>query len=270
MKQNTCIVVVPVYKESPDQFEITSFHQCCKILGNRTISLVTHKELNCDIYYSIAQQYGIALERNDFDKSFFQGIAGYNKLCLSPNLYKRFKNYTYMLIYQLDAFVFYDNLDYWCEEGYDYVGAPWSELKCDVLFGLVGNGGFSLRRNRTFQRHLSHKGTLFSIRYNFQKYYKGTFVSLLIFLAHCVGYHNNINYLFKKGINEDAFFFQYLRDSKLRIRTPLPIEAGHFAFEHIPSTMYKHYGELPMGCHYWNKVEYESFWKNHISLHEQE
>ena len=30
-----------------------------------------------------------------------------------------------MLIYQLDAFVFQDDLAYWCQQNYDYIGAPW-------------------------------------------------------------------------------------------------------------------------------------------------
>ena len=35
-----------------------------------------------------------------------------------------FLEYQYMLIYQLDAFVFEDKLDYFCELGYDYIGIP--------------------------------------------------------------------------------------------------------------------------------------------------
>ena len=39
-------------------------------------------------------------------------------------LYSRFEKYEYMLIYQLDAFVFSDRLMEFVEAGYDYIGAP--------------------------------------------------------------------------------------------------------------------------------------------------
>ena len=75
----------------------------------------------------------------------------------------------YILIYQLDAFVFKDELKEWCQKGYDYIGAPWiatientiwlkyfnivarkfrskNKNNREQIFFKVGNGGFSLRR----------------------------------------------------------------------------------------------------------------------------
>lgn len=43
---------------------------------------------------------------------------------LEADFYRRFGKYKYMLIYQLDAFVFSDKLLDFCEMGYDYIGAP--------------------------------------------------------------------------------------------------------------------------------------------------
>ncbi len=42
---------------------------------------------------------------------------------MDNTFYKQFLNYEYILIYQLDAFVFKDELNY-CSQGIDYVGAP--------------------------------------------------------------------------------------------------------------------------------------------------
>jgi hypothetical protein len=54
-----------------------------------------------------------------------------------------------MLTYELDAWVFRDELLYWCEQGWDYIGAPWFEgfYECteDSPVLGVGNSGFSLR-----------------------------------------------------------------------------------------------------------------------------
>jgi len=43
---------------------------------------------------------------------------------MSPAFYDAFKAFDYILIYQLDAFVFRDELEYFCSLGYDYIGAP--------------------------------------------------------------------------------------------------------------------------------------------------
>jgi hypothetical protein len=43
---------------------------------------------------------------------------------LSIDFYKRFRDYKFILIYQLDAYVFRDELEYWCEQDYDFIGAP--------------------------------------------------------------------------------------------------------------------------------------------------
>ena len=64
-----------------------------------------------------------------------------------------------MLILQTDAIILRDELDYWCAQPFDYIGAPWrSNLKIHLNTGRfsggneqqinlhVGNGGLSLRR----------------------------------------------------------------------------------------------------------------------------
>ena len=87
---------------------------------------------------------------------------------LSNFFYSAFREYDYMLLYQLDAFVFKNELLYWCNKNYDYIGAPWIASKQTLLkkielqfkskrkqkraeiFFKVGNGGFSLRRIQKF------------------------------------------------------------------------------------------------------------------------
>lgn len=78
-----------------------------------------------------------------FHENYFKSIDGYNKLMLSPSFYKAFSNYEYILIYQLDAWVFKDELQHWCNQKYDYIGAP--IYQNNKLIG-IGNGGFSLRK----------------------------------------------------------------------------------------------------------------------------
>ena len=46
-------------------------------------------------------------------------------LMLSPFFYESFLDFKYVLIHQLDVFIFKDELNYWCNQNYDYIGAPW-------------------------------------------------------------------------------------------------------------------------------------------------
>lgn len=78
---------------------------------------------------------------------------------LNPDLYKRFIDYEFMLVYQLDAWVFRDELFYWCDQGFDYIGAPWYEgyekaTHTSKIISPSGNGGFSLRKNNSIMNAL--------------------------------------------------------------------------------------------------------------------
>src|SRR4029079_3572600 len=87
--------------------------------------------------------------------------AMYNRLMNIPYFYRHFLEYDYILIYQLDTFVFENNLEEWCNMNIDYVGAPWinstwvNNLKkkiswIDKFIYPVGNGGLSLRKVKLF------------------------------------------------------------------------------------------------------------------------
>jgi hypothetical protein len=91
-----------------------------------------------------------------FDPDFFRNTTTYSALLISAGFYAAFASYDFILIHQLDVFVFRDELADWCARGYDYIGAPWFDVD---WFGevrdawppatrdnVVGNGGFSLRR----------------------------------------------------------------------------------------------------------------------------
>ena len=58
----------------------------------------------------------------------------YSDYVLSSEFYDTFKAYDYMLLYQLDAFVFEDRLMEFWELKYDYIGAPSIYgMECHVL-----------------------------------------------------------------------------------------------------------------------------------------
>jgi len=273
-QNNMCAIVIPVYKELTDRYEEHSFRQCLKVLHHYDVYLVTHEHLPLSSYDIISREYGVTLNRVFFPISYFKGIEGYNNLMMQKQFYASFKAYRYILVYQLDAFVFKDELAYWCNLGYDYIGAPvespWFE-KCNsgkdgVVVWRVGNGGFSLRKVDYFLKVLSRRLPLMKTKINsFFKY------SELKKIANFFGWENTISYYvnLESKMNEDVFYTVYLLDSYIPPQLP-PVEtAALFAFEKAPSYMYDMIGQrMPFGCHAYLKYEYELFWKKHIESNE--
>ncbi|MCR4829133.1 MAG: hypothetical protein K5864_06690 [Bacteroidales bacterium] len=258
------IIVVPLFESNPNQWQQKSFRQCCHVLGQHPICIVTNKEVDICQYQEIASHYCISIIREDFVPSFFYGIAGYNLLMLDKDFYKRFAKYEYMLIYQLDAWVFRDELDEWCDKGYDYIGAPWIEKNDDgfLEFAGVGNGGFSLRRIQHFIEVLGHKG---HVRDANQLNLEPTLKNRIYKFFYSRGYQNTVSY-YKKDptLFEDIFLSSFLSNTKLRAKMPTPEMAARFAFEKQPSYLYSITQQLPFGCHAWRKYEYELFWQDYI------
>jgi len=145
MKTKQVVIVVPFYKNNLSLAEEISWMQMCKVFANREMVLIVPNNL----------KLGRSLPANArvlyFEPRFFHGREGYNDLMLSSEFYACFLQYEYMLICQLDVFVFDDIInDFICLD-FDYIGAPWFEGErafepTGYRVVYVGNGGFSLRR----------------------------------------------------------------------------------------------------------------------------
>jgi hypothetical protein len=255
-------VVIPVYKEHLSDYERISLTQCQRILGHYPIALVTPQLLNVSVYKEICPN----LQVLSFDSSYFNSIQSYNKLMVSAEFYQAFTEFEYILIYQLDAFVFQDDLADWCHRGYDYIGAPWlrdrdstgmlDELwfnvkkKLATLAGLkkedgvtpreiislnsVGNGGLSLRRVSSMLRYLPRYQQKIAQYEQFQQ----------------------------DQYNEDIFWSIELNRYWPNLRIPSYRKALHFAIEFYPQWAVEHYnnGKLPFGCHAWD-IHGTAYWR---------
>ena len=224
--------MVPVYKKNLIFFEQASLIQCVRTLGQkRDIYLVAPFGLDLSGYTSLCPNYKFKIKR--LAKGFFDGLQGYNQLCKRWEFYNVFNEYQYMLVYQLDCWVFEDNLDYFIKLGYDYIGAPWfivdPNLKKMVL-DKCGNGGFSLRRIDKF-------------------------------IEVC---KKHINEADDESVPEDVFFSKSCA-SEINICTS---EVGYkFSFEVNPGALFKMNGNnLPMGCHKPYLFGFKTFWKNYIKF----
>ncbi len=160
--KDVCIVI-PIYKVELTVIEKISLERCVKMFPKYSIYFIQPNNLD-----SSSINFHNRIKNEKFENYYFKGILGYNQLLLSDKLYTRFSNYKYMLIYQLDCYVFSNRLLHWCNKDYDYIGAPWIASKKTMvkkvlssfdntnkkrrskIFFKVGNGGFSLRKVERF------------------------------------------------------------------------------------------------------------------------
>lgn len=256
--------------------ESSSFRQCCSILNRYDITIISPDGLDISCYTKVLNEYNTTFFHIEFDKSAFLNIEGYNKLMLDKNFYDKFKQYEYILIHQLDAYVFEDKLEYWCKQGFDYIGAPWFfklwRFKHTKRLTSVGNGGFSLRRVEACLNVLNHKGqfkekalSLFALKNSiFLKLLKLPFNRLI-----SIGFRNINTVPFFVSINsktEDMFWGIDTRDTLVDFKVA-PVEKGiEFAFECNPEFLFeKNDNKLPFGCHAYMKYE-PKFWAKYIKL----
>jgi hypothetical protein len=273
-----CCIVIPIYKPTLSKHELLSLRQCCKILAKHPVYFVTHEELDCTVYTNICQSAAVNYKYEYFDKKYFSDILCYNALLLSKSFYTRFNDYEYMLIYQLDAYVFKDELEYWCKKDYDYIGAPWLRLNISKTMPefheppAVGNGGFSLRKAKKATALHNIKMSIISFIHLFQSYYNEvSFKSqknILYFLPRFFfrPFLKILKFIFFKHSefdnNEDVIWSNLFHKKG---RVPSVTEAMKFSFENFPEYLYQlNNDELPFGCHDWNKYFNFLFYKKYI------
>lgn len=251
------VVVIPIYKEQLSDLESKSLEQAYHILSVHKLIVIKPSSLNLN---KLSKKFPL-LSFVSFDDVFFQGIKGYNSLMLSSLFYKEFLYSQYMLIYQLDAYVFKDELLKWCNKGYDYIGGPWlkkpvynlplvkefmhfihwhkqlrGKFSKQMLYNKIGNGGLSLRK--------------------VEAHYQAT-----------ITYQHKIEYYLSQkryhGYNEDVFWAIEVPEFNF----PDPLEALAFSFDKYPSLCYKlNKHQLPFGCHAWHKRKMRRFWKPIIGI----
>ena len=136
LDRGSVAVVVPAYNRAqftPD--EEISFRHLEHVLGRYDKFLAVPRSLEIE-------RPGYQIQR--FDDGYFGSAIANGKLMLSPAFYESFRKYRYILIYQLDALVFSDQLLEWCATDVDYIVAPWVQCS-DSPFILMCIGSESFQ-----------------------------------------------------------------------------------------------------------------------------
>ena len=229
------VTTVPVYKATPSRMEAYSLMQL-RMLDIQNVTLVCPEGLDLTSYLKLWPE----LKVQRYAAKHFLSIQSYNNLVISPAFYEPFaKDYDYLLLYQLDAFLLSNQILEFCDQGYDYFGAPWKigfpqyhfflnrwPVKVNAKRFQVGNGGLSLRKIE----------------------------STIDLLRRKEGHISKIFFM------EDVFF-GYWGSLDLHFHACPPLVAAKFSLEMEPAYWIEKTGTLPMGFHgfeVWHKDFYHS------------
>ncbi len=268
-------VVIPFHRPCPTPAEDASLRQTVGVLGHRwPLVLLGPESLDASNYRKTAPEATVVR----FPDTCFRSINDYSRLLLSKEFYQKFSNFDYLLICQLDVWVLRDELAFWCERGFDWIGAPvparWDTEADGTIPAVVGNGGFSLRRVEAFRSILSHSDArMYSrkrlLRFLGNHWRNREFYRCLIPLARLAGIGNRRNrclaHLRRKGGSEDMAYRELLRsETPDGLLAPEIAEAARFALDGKPETFFELAGKkMPFAIHAWNRPEGLAFMKKH-------
>lgn len=260
-------VVIPVYKEfgKLTASEMLSLMQIRSVLSTRDLFFIYPQFVSIKEYLQVFLPLKVTPVL--IEDKYFGNHKRANKLCVNPDLYINFTAYEYMLLHELDAYVFSDQLDYWCSQGLDFVGAPWfagyHKPKLPLRFIGVGNGGFSLRKVKSFL-DISHNRSFVNLHRSMKHVYdflKGDNHKMIRQFLLINSFLKIIRVL---AGHEDEFWGLTVPKFYKWFKVAVPHQAMRFSFEVMPRELFRlNNNELPFGCHGWEKYD-PVFWESYI------
>ena len=215
------------------------------------------------------------------DQRHFGSAANHNRMLYRTDFWEKFGDYEYVLMYHLDALVFSDQLEEWCDRGLDFIGAPF--LRCAespwVKEERVGNGGFALYRvpsvlkvlwsryigdpskfweDRFWRERETVRSVLRPLRAAVPAWLKGGATS---------GLRSQLKKIDRTEVNErgnDLFWSDEAKRHWPEFKVGSLEEGLAFAFETQPSVSLERMGgRLPFGCHAWGRYD-RGFWEKYL------
>lgn len=256
-------IVIPYHKSNISANEELSIKHLVKYLGKFDKYLVLPESIK-KVSFKIPNIKGVI----NFPTEYFTSVPKYCELLNTKMFYNNFKDYEYILIYQLDVMVFSDQLLKWCNKGYDYIGAPFfnpiigklSIRKNSPITG--GNGGFSLRKVSSFLKVIDIAEKL-AYRNSEKPYIRKLWFirAVLTNQSHKIWLNAPpSDYPF----NEDGFWSYEAPKYYPKFKVAPFKEALKFGFEKSPrKCFFLNEYKLPFGVHAWKKYDY-LFWKEFI------
>lgn len=145
-------VLVPTHLEQLDENLAATLLHNATMLKDYKLEVILPETCSTSWYDDFFAEHGINGTVRVVQAKYFGSPAAVNKMGTDPAFYRMYKDFDYILICHLDAWIFSDQLAHWMEQGYDFIGAPLFLPENDKVpflqrmapFGA--NGGLSLRR----------------------------------------------------------------------------------------------------------------------------
>ncbi|WP_259700964.1 DUF5672 family protein [Synechococcus sp. CS-1324] len=259
-------MVIPVYQANLNAYEQISLRRAFAILADHPICLLVPRSRQNAIRLML--QKLLPLEANCgwqvVDDHCLDSHRSYNQMMLEPAFYRHYASHSHLLICQLDAYVFEDQLLHWCHQPFDYIGAPlYLPNATHGPAGLfcVGVGGFSLRRIQPILALLQANPIVFrsrELREILQPFNNKARALYLIRYLFCrlingcrlAAPGNQLSRWV--GVNEDAVFAKYLPRYHSSFRLPDASAALEFCIDkHVELELAALGGAIPFAAHAW-------------------
>lgn len=255
-------IVIPFYKTSPSKDEEISIKHLTKFLKKYDKFLVLPDSIK-NVSFKIPGAKIV-----NFSNKYFTSVKKYSELLTTKIFYEKFSEYEYILIYQLDALGFSNQLIQWCDKGYDYIGAPFFNPMIGGLSYKLGdpvsggNGGFSLRKVSSFIKVIDHAEDLATKSSSNQFIRKLWFIKAVLT---CKSHKIWLNAPPKDyPFNEDGFWSYEAVKYYPKFRVAPFKEALKFSFERFPrKCLESNNNQIPFGCHAWTRYD-RNFWEKYL------
>jgi len=268
--RNLC-VIIPVHKPSLTADEQVSLKACKKNLSQCDCFLVFPQGMDVAAYTGVFS----GLVPMPVNPVWLSSVEQYNKMKLNAAFYQLFDQYTHLLTYELDAYIFSPYVEAARAFDFDYIGAPFFEGYWQATsaspFMPGCNSGFSVRNISACINAL-----------NAMRRYRFHWLLYRVFLRPVSSLRLKLNRLTNKRwdvfitgrfsfyfddfhINEDVVWSEIIPKLFPSFRVADPMSALAFSFEYnLEKSLALNNGKLPLGCHAWYK--HLDFWKAYINM----
>jgi hypothetical protein len=236
-------------------------------MAKKSIVIVSPKSVDTQAY----EEFLPGATDMKVDDHWMNSIRAYNRMMISPLLYNSLPGYTHMLLHEPDAILLSDQLEDWCAQPYDYIGAPWVNLDHSQYGGNIDNphvnGGLSLCNLETMRFVTSSWKRWHSLRVR---------TDLLAGFTHgdWMRVRKALLVIYPGGLlrgaylsfpwNWDKFFFSVVPALIPEFRIAPPSVRVSFSWEFGYDICMKiNQGRLPFGVHAWAKYDFK-FLKSHL------
>lgn len=261
----SCCIVIPVYRPFTEA-EMGVLRHNLTMLSAYPAALIGgpgQRGLLDALAVQLAGETGAEIGVELFADDDFRGIDGYNRLLTGAAFFQRFAAFSHVLICQHDALILRDTLAEWLTPDYGFVGAPmfrgYHAPERPLRFLSSLNGGLSLRH---VPAALDVLREMIPVRRSRLMRAAGRLGLIRAANTVLAGATRRRIVLRRAGLNEDVFWTEVVPAVFPGFRVPTPETAARFAFETCPADLFALTGDLPFGCHAFQRYD-PGFWAAH-------